>query len=74
MSNKRQDDKQLSLDFDRGQADQCIQRAVAMEASASLMRSHLKLVTSNPCASAPLSPNSSEITHILAMQAKSLSW
>lgn len=74
MSNKRQDEKQLPLDFERGQTDQCVQRTVDLQASGALMRSHLELVVSNSRASSPLSPNSSEITRILAMQAKSLSW
>lgn len=74
MSNNRQDEKQLSLDFERGQFDQCVHRAVALQASSNAVRSHLELVVSNPRVDTPLSPNSSEITSILAMQAKSLSW
>jgi hypothetical protein len=74
MSNNRQDEKQLSLDFERGQFDQCVHRAVTLQAASSTVRSHLELVVSNPRVDTPLSPNSSEITSILAMQAKSLSW
>lgn len=74
MSNNRQDEKQLSLDFERGQFDQCVQRAVTLQVASRIVRSHLELVVNNPRIDAPLSPNSSEITSILAMQAKSLSW
>lgn len=78
MSNNRQDekhDKQLSLNFELKQLDESIQRAVAIQvAESSGVRYRLELVVNNESDTTRLSPNSAEITRILASQAKTLGW
>lgn len=77
MSKNRQDDKQLSLDFQRGQMADGVHRALAAQTTSSpSLRGRLSLIVNNDNGrGAPqLSPNSPEITRILAGQAKKLGW
>lgn len=73
MFNKVQDDKQLSLNFEFSQ----VEESPAQTISASTMmsaRSRLALVVNNHTTNSRLSPDSVEITRILAGQAKMLGW
>lgn len=73
MFNNVQDDKQLSLNFEFSQADESPAQAISAPTLMSA-RSHLELVVNNRSDGSRLSPNSVEITRILAGQAKMLGW
>jgi hypothetical protein len=73
MFNNVQDDKQLSLNFEFSQAEESPAQTISAPTAMSV-RSHLELVVNNRSNGSRLSPDSVEITRILAGQAKMLGW
>lgn len=73
MFNNVHDDKQLSLNFEFSQAEESPEQT-APASVAMPSRSRLELVVNNRSNVSRLSPDSVEITRILAGQAKTLGW
>lgn len=73
MFNNVQDDKQLSLNFEFSQAEESPAQTISAPTVMSA-RSRLELVVNNRTNGSRLSPDSVEITRILAGQAKMLGW
>lgn len=73
MFNNVKDGKQLSLNFEFCQAEDSSAQPI-LASSMVAARSHLELVVNNRSDGSRLSPDSVEITRILAGQAKMLGW
>ncbi|MBW3509863.1 hypothetical protein [Janthinobacterium sp. NKUCC06_STL] len=73
MFNNVHDDKQLSLNFEFSQVEECPAKTAPVSMAMSV-RSRLELVVNNRTNVSRLSPDSVEITRILAGQAKTLGW
>lgn len=74
MFNKQEDGKQLTLDFEPVQVEDCTASAIPVNPIRTLGPSRLELVVNNHSVAARLRPDSVEITRILANQAKTLGW
>lgn len=73
MFNKVLDEKQLSLNFEFSQTEESPAQTISAS-TVMLARSRLELVVNNRTNGSGLSPDSVEITRILAGQAKMLGW
>lgn len=74
MSNNNEENKQLSLDFEAEKVEKKSNAPHSTSGARSLNTSRLALVVNNHSINSRLTPDSAEITRILANQAQSLSW